>query len=1542
MFEELRSELTLSASDYIRESEKAERASDDLADSTERLDEQASTASEGMSDLRKGVGAAGAALAGGGALGLGAAAKSFASFDEKMQESISIMSDVSDAERQKLEQTARDVAKSTTKSHEESANSLYYLSSAGLDAASSMEALPQVAKLSEAGAIDMAKASDYATDIMSAFGKEAKDLGEITDTMTATVSRGNTDMNQLGEAMSYVAPVASGMGVSLQETSASIQTLSNAGIKGSKAGTTLRQALSKLSNPTKKMQEKLNELGVSVKDSQGNMRDFSTILTDLKEAGADTSDIMEMFGARAGPGIQVLLEKGGQAIDKEAKKLKSMEGVTEEVAKTQKQTLNKQLDVLKSRIIDIGVATGQYLEPSLKTIVGALTDAVNWFSELNDATSGAAGALAGIGAVVGGLGVSLAAFWPIISSSVVPALSTMGAVLGGLSAPFLAIASLVGVVGAAFTQNFGGIRDTTMAVVDTLREQFLAVWSELKATVLPILSQIANAWQGQGARIESVASGMFETIAERLLPIIQRLGTRATQAITWISGMWTKHGEEILSVVRLISTNLSEMLIQAMAAVSSLVQGDLTQMVSSFQQFKSAALNIWNALWPRFVSAARTAFSMLVREASKAFDWLTDELPTKIADGINAAIDWVHSTAIALAEQAFDALGAVAEQALNAWAFVRDDVVPPIRTALSKAWSWLRTEGVALATGAFEFLAEQALNAWAFVRDDVVKPVQTALSKAWSWVKTEGVSTAVSAVETMVGGVITTLQAGLRGGIDQVLYRVVGLFAKIFGRLKGMSSGQIAGLVAEWQLGFQGILDTVREKLSAAWSWVKTKGVSLARQAIGQLVSAALTAWEFTRENVVPPVRDALSKVWTWLRNNAPGIAKGAFEFLVSQALTAWEFVREDVVSPIQTALGKAWSWLRTEGVTLGKAALGFLVTQALTAWEWTRENVVAPLRTGLSKAWSWLRNNAPGLAKAAFGVLVTQALNAWEFTRENVVPPVQTALSKVWTWLRTEGVTLGKAALGFLATQALTAWKWTRENVVPPVQNALSKVWTWLRTEGASLAKEALNTLIDKGTTALKNLKLKQKFDSAVQTAVSWIKTEGLSMFKGAFQTLGRKLMDAVVGYLDLVPKVWNVVIPAARDWLKTNGLSAFKTGFRAIVRGVKNLLLSAFAIPGMVGQAIVSTINGIRDWLSDGGAEKLKNGFMNIVSGIVSYLKNEAWSDLKGAAEFLFDAIIAAAEILYEELIGGSIIPDLISDITTAFENWDIVGTIADILGSVFDEFATLASDVITGGDSTIDNLISSVTSAFTDWDIVETIGNILSSIGEAFVSLATDVITGGDSTIDNLISSVTSAFTDWDIAEDVAGVLSDVLDKFSSFATDIIGDDGIIKTLISDIVSYLKNDAKSDLKSAAKKAFDSMASAAKTAFNEALPDKIPEITIGGEDIPFTDKKVPSVTVGGQSLDALELATGGFIKDTGLAMLHEGEYVLNESQVDRAPTPATAATTTGGSTTEITQQLVIEEGAIQGVEDPEAVGDVIEQRFERLQRKVEAESGS
>jgi len=410
-------------------------------------------------------------------------------FNQAMQQSIAVMGDVDEAMRERLEERAREVARTTTQSHQQAAESYYFLASAGLDAAQALEAMPEVAAFAEAGQMNMAEATNVATNVMSAFNLEASEMNEVTDTLTATVTSHNQTMQGMSDAMSRVAPTAAGMGVEIEETAAAIGLLGDVGIQGQRAGTALNRALTVLSNPTGKAAKRIEELGVAVRDSQGNMRSITEIMSDFESAGADASDMAAIFGSEAGPAMASLLQQGSGALKESTNNLREAEGATKEVAQTQRDTLNAELQIMRSNLADAGVAIGSQFVPAISAMSGHVNNAATAFRNLNDTQQAAIVGFGGLLAVSGpvllalgtigvaapavatGFGVLAGAattaagaantFSWILTGQTVPALLTTQVAMAGITVPVYALIAAVGALAGAWATNLFGMRDAT-------------------------------------------------------------------------------------------------------------------------------------------------------------------------------------------------------------------------------------------------------------------------------------------------------------------------------------------------------------------------------------------------------------------------------------------------------------------------------------------------------------------------------------------------------------------------------------------------------------------------------------------------------------------------------------------------------------------------------------------------------------------------------------------------------------------------------------------------------------------------------------------------------------------------------------------------------------------------------------------------------------------------------------------------------------------------------------------------------------------------
>ena len=163
-----------------------------------------------------------------------------------------------------LKQAAKDAGASTAFSATEAAEALNYLALAGYDAETAADALPAVLNLAAAGGLDLAYASDLATDAMSALGIEAskENLTKFGDQMARTASKANTSVGQLGEAILTVGGTAKSLAGGTTELNAALGVLANRGIKGSEGGTALRNVILSLSAPTDKAAGAMEALGL--------------------------------------------------------------------------------------------------------------------------------------------------------------------------------------------------------------------------------------------------------------------------------------------------------------------------------------------------------------------------------------------------------------------------------------------------------------------------------------------------------------------------------------------------------------------------------------------------------------------------------------------------------------------------------------------------------------------------------------------------------------------------------------------------------------------------------------------------------------------------------------------------------------------------------------------------------------------------------------------------------------------------------------------------------------------------------------------------------------------------------------------------------------------------------------------------------------------------------------------------------------------------------------------------------------------------------
>lgn len=295
------------------------------------------------------------------------------------------------AEMQQMSELALELGAKTSKSATESAEAMTYMGYAGWNTKEIMAGLPGVIDLSIASGEDLARVSDIVTDNLTAFGKSAEDASYYADVLSYASSNANVTVDSLGESLKYVAPVATGAGVAMEETVAMVSLLGDAGIKGSQAGTTLRSVILNLTGANEKATAKLKELGVAIHDKSGKMRSMADIIGDLSKklvdanGNVDTTTANLLVGKTAISGFTALLQAGGDRLGSFTKALETSNGTADRMASTMQNNVKGALEELGGAFESIGLKIYDKIDTPLKDAINGFTNFIEKVGGLKEA-----------------------------------------------------------------------------------------------------------------------------------------------------------------------------------------------------------------------------------------------------------------------------------------------------------------------------------------------------------------------------------------------------------------------------------------------------------------------------------------------------------------------------------------------------------------------------------------------------------------------------------------------------------------------------------------------------------------------------------------------------------------------------------------------------------------------------------------------------------------------------------------------------------------------------------------------------------------------------------------------------------------------------------------------------------------------------------------------------------------------------------------------------------------------------------------------------
>lgn len=356
-----------------------------------------SVMSKGFSAAAKSVGVVSTAVG-----GLAAAAvKVGMDFDSQMSK-VSAISGATGTQFDALREKAIEMGDKTKFSATESAQAFEYMAMAGWKTNDMLDGIEGIMNLAAASGEDLATTSDIVTDAMTAFGltangtttiikdgltKEVSNATHFADVLAKASSNANTNVGMMGETFKYVAPVAGSLGYSAEDTAVAIGLMANSGIKAGQAGTALRSMLTRLAAPTKQSGEAMEQLGISLTDSHGNMKSLDELMQDLRTSFAGltkeekTQYASMLAGQEAMSGLLAIVNASDSDFEQLTDSIADCDGAAAEMAETMNDNLAGQITMLQSNLQTLGIRISDSVKEPLKDLVEQAQESVKGMTE---------------------------------------------------------------------------------------------------------------------------------------------------------------------------------------------------------------------------------------------------------------------------------------------------------------------------------------------------------------------------------------------------------------------------------------------------------------------------------------------------------------------------------------------------------------------------------------------------------------------------------------------------------------------------------------------------------------------------------------------------------------------------------------------------------------------------------------------------------------------------------------------------------------------------------------------------------------------------------------------------------------------------------------------------------------------------------------------------------------------------------------------------------------------------------------------------------
>lgn len=791
-------------------------------------------------------------------------------------------------------------------SAQDAANAMVAMARDGASIGTIKKEFPAIAQAATAAGADLQTTASVVQQSMNIWGKSLKSPQQAAGILVQVANQSNASIESMQQALADVGPTASAAGYSMQDTANAIGLLTNTGMSAAQAAENLNHAIVLMQSPTKQSKAYMDQLGISFRDAQGNMKSLPQIAGELNTAFDKASKSTQGFGkAQQDAALKAMFGQDGMRVmrtlmksvadetdntttswNASSKAIEKFAGTTASATKNLSSQANEMQQNLGSKIEQLG---GNWEALSNKAMAAkggfnsSLLDMMNntleWASSSDSSIAKVTRGFIGLSPVIGPATTALGGF--ITNAGKI--MGVTGGIVSGLGN--------AGKVIRVFAMAGGDISKVTQALTVLSKESKIAkiALNGLKAgsSVFSFLvTATSKAGQAFSALTSIMMANPFIAIAAVIAVVVAALVLFFTK---------TKLGQQLWQSFTQFLSSAWQGLVSIAQSVWSAIASAFTTVVGVIEGVWSGITGFFSGLWQGIVSIATTVWNSFITSISpivEAFKTLWSSLTeffSTLWQGIVTVAQTIWSGLSAFFSALWQGIVAVATPTWNVLVTVITTVWNTIKMVVQTAMTVISTVIQAVMT--------VIQTIWSAIWNVIVTVAQT----IWNVIKTV-IQTAINVISTIIQTTLTVIQT-IWSTTWNIIVTVAQTIWNIIVTVISTAINVIAGII-------RAITQAIQGNWSAVWNTIKGIAQTI-WNAIKSVVTSVINAIKSVITSVMNAIRSVMTSIWNGIKSVTSSVWSG-IRSVVTSVINGIRSTVSSIMNSIKSVFSSGWNTVRS------------------------------------------------------------------------------------------------------------------------------------------------------------------------------------------------------------------------------------------------------------------------------------------------------------------------------------------------------------------------------------------------------------------------------------------------------------------------------------------------------------------------------------------------------------------------------------------------------------------------------------------------------